>query len=146
LGGGIHLYLIRVAKGLLRQHTAYEYFSGLDSAGKHAWSSDAALAQPVFTDASGASPGGIVYVPGITRYLLTCFHVGPGQLGVFDAPDPWGPWTTIAYYDGWGRMGSDGEGLNCEFPQKWISTDGLILWAVFSVYGSGGKQGINAHD
>jgi len=32
------------------------------------------------------------------------------------------------------------------FPQKWISADGLTLWSVFSVYGQGGKQGINAHD
>jgi len=36
--------------------------------------------------------------------------------------------------------------LSCEFPAKWISADGLMLWSVFSVYGEGGKQGINAHD
>jgi len=43
-------------------------------------------------------------------------------------------------------MGDAGEGLSCEFPQKWISADGLTLWSVFSVYGQGGKQRINAHD
>jgi hypothetical protein len=43
-------------------------------------------------------------------------------------------------------MGSQGEGLSCEFPQKWISADGLTLWAIFSVYGEGGKHGIIAHD
>jgi hypothetical protein len=31
-------------------------------------------------------------------------------------------------------------------PRKWISADGLTRWSVFSVYGEGGKQGINAHD
>ena len=46
----------------------------------------------------------------------------------------------------WGEMGETGEGLSCEFPAKWISADGLMLWSVFSVYGEGGKQGINAHD
>ena len=74
------------------------------------------------------------------------FHTGPGQLGIFDAPEPWGPWTTVVYYENWGNMGSVGEGLNCEFPSKWISTDGLTLWCVFAVYGDGAKKGIKAHD
>jgi hypothetical protein len=43
-------------------------------------------------------------------------------------------------------MGAEGEGLTCGFPQKWMSADGLTLWSVFSVYGEGGKKGINAHD
>ena len=43
-------------------------------------------------------------------------------------------------------MGSDGEGLTCEFPQKWMSADGATLWAVFSAYGPGAKKGINTHD
>jgi hypothetical protein len=146
VGGGNRLYLVRVPRGRLRERTAYEFFRGLDNAGKPSWSSDAALAHPVFTDANGVTPGAVEYNPAIKRSLLTCFHVGPGQLGVFDARDPWGPWTTVAYYGDWGRMGSDGEGLSCEFPQKWISHDGLTLWSVFSVYGEGGKQGINAHD
>ncbi len=40
----------------------------------------------------------------------------------------------------------DGEGLSCDFPQKWMSADGLSAWAIFSVYGGSAKQGINAHD
>jgi hypothetical protein len=27
-----------------------------------------------------------------------------------------------------------------------MSVDGLTLWAIFSVYGEGAKQGIKAHD
>ena len=71
---------------------------------------------------------------------------GPGQLGVFDAPNPWGPWITIAYYEDWGKMGPEDEGLTCGFPQKWMSTDGLTLWCTFSVYGDGARRGIHAHD
>jgi hypothetical protein len=100
----------------------------------------------VFTDPNGVTPSSVVYVPGLKRFLLTCFHAGPGQLGVFDAPTPWGPWTTIAYYEDWGQMEADGEGLTCGFPQKWISADGLTLWSIFSVYGDGAKKGIYAHD
>jgi hypothetical protein len=39
-----------------------------------------------------------------------------------------------------------GQGLSCEFPSKWIGSDGLTLWCVFSVYGEGAQTGIKAHD
>ena len=52
----------------------------------------------------------------------------------------------MAYEEAWGGMGVAGSGLNCEFPPKWMSADGLTLWCVFSVYGEGAKQGVKAHD
>ena len=82
----------------------------------------------------------------LRRYLATGFHTGPGQLGIYDAPEPWGPWTTVAEYEDWGGMGTAGEGLSCEFPAKWMSADGLNCWSIFSVYGDGGHLGIGAHD
>ena len=100
----------------------------------------------LFEDTNGVALAGIVYNPGIKRFLLTCYHSGPGQLGVFEGENPWGPWRTIAYYENWGGMGVEGEGLSCEFPQKWMSADGLTLWCIFSAYGDGAKKGIKAHD
>jgi hypothetical protein len=100
----------------------------------------------VFEDTNGVRIAGIVYNPGIKRFLLTCYHTGPGQLGVFEGENPWGPWSTIAYCENWGGMGVEGEGLSCEFPQKWMSADGLTLWCIFSAYGDGAKRGIKAHD
>lgn len=102
--------------------------------------------QPVFSDPNGVALAGVVYAPALKRFLFTSFHTGPGQLGVFDAPEPWGPWTTVSYSKDWGKMGVTGEGLTCEFPQKWMSPDGLTLWSIFSVYGPGAKTGIQAHD
>ncbi len=93
----------------------------------------------MFTDPNGANLGSVVYVPALKRFLLTCFHVGPGQLGVLDSVQPWGPWTTIAYFENWGGMGRKGKGLTCGFPQKCMIDDGLALWAIFSVYGEGAK-------
>lgn len=145
-GSGYRLYLARAPRTMLREPGAYEFFQKVDTAATARWVGDIAQAQPVFTDPNGVTPGSIVYDPALKRFLLTCFHVGPGQLGVFDAPNPWGHWTTIAYYEDWGGMGTKGEGLTCGFPQKWMSPDGLALWAIFSVYGEGAKKGINAHD
>jgi len=144
--GDNRLYLARAPRDKLPERAAYQFFQGIDAAGTPVWVAQSALAAPVFTDPNGVAPGSLVYVPGLNRFLLTCFHVGPGQLGVFDAPNPWGPWTTIAYYEDWGGMGAEGEGLTCGFPQKWMSADGLTLWSIFSAYGDGAKKGINAHD
>lgn len=139
-------YLGRAPLDRLRDRRAYEFWSGTDER-KPRWSSDPSKAQPVFADANGTGDlASVVYVPGLKRYLLTSFHKGPGQLGVFDGPSPWGPWTTVAYEERWGGMGTDGEGLTCSFPQKWMSADGRTLWCVFSAYGPGAKRGIDAHE
>ena len=145
-GGGNRLYLARVSRARLRERAAYEFFQSVDAAGNPVWVAESGQARSVFTDSNGVALGSVVYDPGLKRFLLTSFHVGPGQLGVFDAPTLWGPWATIAYYENWGRMGAEGEGLTCGFPQKWMSADGLSLWSIFSVYGDGAKMGINAHD
>jgi hypothetical protein len=143
---GDRLYLRRAPRGQIRNEAAGEFFQGATEGGSPKWTSDLNAAKPIFVDTRGAKPGGMVYNPGLKRFLLTCYHSGPGQLGVFDAPAPWGPWTTVAYYENWGNMGGEGEGLSCEFPQKWMSADGLTLWSLFSVYGEGAKRGIKAHD
>lgn len=145
-GSGNRLYLARAPRDRLRERAAFKFYRGSGAAGNPNWATEISAAEPIFTDPSGVTPGAIIYIPALQRYLLTCFHVGPGQLGVFDAPNPWGPWTTVAYDEDWGGMGQEGEGLTCGFNQKWMSADGLTLWSVFSVYGAGAKRGIHAHD
>lgn len=145
-GGPKNNYLGRVPVKKLEERSAYEFFSSLDDQ-EPRWTSDPGKAESVFTDANGTGDlTAVVYVPGLKRYLLTNFHKGPGQLGVFDGPHPWGSWTTVAYEEHWGRMGTEGEGLTCSFPPKWTSEDGRTLWCVFSVYGKGARQGIDGHD
>jgi hypothetical protein len=130
----------------VRDAHAYQYFGGVDTSGKPSWQTNFSQAQPIFSDANGIGPGGIGYNPHLGIFLLATFHVGPGQLGVFESTEPWGPWRTIAYYEDWGQMGKEGEGLTCEFPEKWMAADGRNMWAIFSVYGQGAKTGIKAHD
>jgi hypothetical protein len=144
--GSNSLYLARVPREKVREREAFQFFSGIDTHGQPMWNREFAPARPIFRDANGVAPSGMVYDPGLGCFLLTCFHTGPGQLGVFEARQPWGPWSTVAYYENWGGMGTAGEGLTCEFPQKWMSVDGLTLWCIFSGYGEGAKKGIYAHD
>lgn len=131
----------RVPKDQIDNRAAYEFFKGLDRDGNPMWTSDVSQRQAVFVDTNGKvtdSPS-VIYNPGLNRYLMCKTHdLNPssgasGGLGVFDAPDPWGPWTTVEYVDDW--MGSDNMYF-CQFPTNWISSDGLMLWMVFTGYGS----------
>ena len=77
----------------------------------------------------------VVYNAPLKRYLLTAHRGEQGTLGVFDGPEPWGPWTTVAYYDSW--LDLKGTGLKrhmlyINIPTKWISSDGRTLWAIFT--------------
>jgi hypothetical protein len=51
-----------------------------------------------------------------------------GGLAVYDAPEPWGPWTTAFYTEQW----DIGPGDSASFPTKWMSADGKTAWLVFS--------------
>jgi hypothetical protein len=55
-------------------------------------------------------------------------HPFVGGFGVYDAPEPWGPWTTVYFTEKWGV----GPGDTASFPTKWMSADGKTLYLVFS--------------
>jgi len=50
-----------------------------------------------------------------------------GGWGLFDAPEPWGPWTTVLHRQ-WDTADTHGYRL----PARWISRDGLTMTLVFS--------------
>jgi hypothetical protein len=59
-------------------------------------------------------------------------------LGVFDAPEPWGPWTTVYDDDEWS---SDGWMIHHKFPTAWMSDDGKTVWLALSgQYKDGGRD------
>jgi len=51
-----------------------------------------------------------------------------GGFGIYDAPEPWGPWTTVFYTDNW----DVGPGETSSFPTKWMSANGTTIHLVFS--------------
>ena len=145
---GRTLHILRAPIGKLRNEFEYVLLGGRFDVSPSELNAKSELkdTSSLFEDTNGVAIAGIVYNPGIKRFLLTCYHTGPGQLGVFESPMLEGPWRTIAYYENWGGMRTEGEGLSCEFPQKWMSADGLTMWSIFAVYGEGAKKGIKAHD
>ena len=91
----------------------------------------------MFTYTANCRRSDVVYNPGIRRYLLTLAYNAAGDWGIFDAPEPWGPWTVVfhndtsksaAGTDAWEVPGTHGYRL----PAKWISPDGLTMSLIFS--------------
>jgi hypothetical protein len=146
-GDSHHVYLKRTRRELLLADPAArgsaEYFCGVSRRRRlPAWSPLEAQAMPVFTDGNNVEGPSAVYDAALRRYLLTTGHYASGnddnssagQVGLFEAPNPWGPWATVGYYDNWGGLKAEtsGDFLSLRMPSKWFSPDGKTFWAVFS--------------
>lgn len=114
--------------GILRRD-AWEVFAGADG-GAPRWTRDLRRRRPVFVDPNGTGwAPRATYHPAACRYLLTAHHDEAGGWGLFDAPEPWGAWTTVAYYDRW----LDGVfKFGFTLTQKWMSADGRRIAMIFS--------------
>jgi hypothetical protein len=144
--GPAYTYLFRVPSDQILSQQAYEAFTGLDNDGNPLWSSTWTDMQPVFTD-RGPQPMGIsavVYNSALGRFIAEGQGGFVNQAAFYDAPNPWGPWTSIGYYNsnadntgGWGNLGTNtftlgqtGDSLGINFINKWSTAS--TMWAVFS--------------
>lgn len=133
------MLLARVPIARLKERKAYEFFTG--TARSPSWTSDLDKAKPVFRDDNGVNwLVHCVYNPGLRRYFLVTKNsyvqapkIESQGFGIFEAPQPWGPWRTVYYTQ---RVGDTIKGLQSAisftFTQKWMSSDGKEMWMVFS--------------
>ena len=127
------IILGRVPKSQVTTRSTYTFFSGLDGSGNPTWTSDFARRKPVFNNPGRCYRPGVVYNPAIGRYLLAMM-TKIGHLSVFDAPEPWGPWTTVYYNDGFTPNETP---FAPHMPGKWISADGKTFTLIYSCYPKG---------
>jgi hypothetical protein len=127
------MVLARVPKAQIREQGAYEFFERLESKGAPVWTKDIAHRGAVFTSAGACYRSGMSYDAGLKRYLWC--QIGPGKdtryhggFAIYDAPEPWGPWTTAFQTAEW----DTGPGESNSLPTKWMSSDGLTVHLVFS--------------
>ena len=135
--------LARAPKDRLMDRSAYEFFSGLDDKGQPAWTGNPSGRRPVFQDPAGVGWNvSVSYNAGLGRYLLCTEHTRTfqGRLGMFDAPEPWGPWTTVWYASGGGDLFGAGRietsTFFWNFSNKWLSADGKDFVLLFTGIGS----------
>jgi len=101
--------------------------------GRAIWTADVARRGGVFAHRGRCFRGGVTYCAPLARYLWVQVLPGDaaradGGLAVFDAPEPWGPWTTAFFAERW----DVGPGETASFPTKWMSDDGRTMHLVFS--------------
>ncbi len=128
--------LARVPKDKITQRAAYEFFAG-EKGGEAVWSNDIAARQAIFRYPGNCQRLDVIYHPVFRRYWLILGYNHESGWGIYDAPKPWGPWTTVFHTDRWDIRGTHGY----RFPTKWISGDGKTLWLIFS---GGVKYGYDA--
>ena len=127
------MVLARVPKNRLKNREAYEFLAGILGHGQPAWSRQIEQRGAVFTHPGKCYRSSISYDAGLKRYLWCQTLPGEdarfsGGFGIYDAPDPWGPWATVYYTEHW----DVGPGDTCSFPTKWMSTNGMTAYLVFS--------------
>jgi hypothetical protein len=132
--------LMRVPVGSILDESSYEFFAG-SVGGTPVWTADITARRPVFEDANGTGwTVSVSYNGGLDRYLLITEHDQSltGHIGIFDAPEPWGPWTTVLYEDAFGTPDITANTFFWNFSNKWLSPDGKHFTLVLS--------GVSAND
>jgi len=138
------IYMARVKKEDIFNVRSYEWFVYVDENGIPFWTWDFSRKATVFHDNNAYLWHlSICYNPGIDRYLLSKPHFSIGDkrnevrapnthmssFGIFDAPTPWGPWTTVFYKE---DFIDDLLKFNYIIPTKFISDDGKDFWLGWS--------------
>jgi hypothetical protein len=133
--------LARVHKNKVREKDAWQFFAGIEQSDP-AWTRDIGRRELILRNDGICYRASVSYNAGLGRYLLVQpvpTKVGgdstnkpdtrfAGGLAIYDAPEPWGPWTTVFYTASW----DVGPGETGSFPTKWMSADGRTMHLVFS--------------
>ena len=101
----------------------------------------------VFYDGKGCFRPDIIYNPGLDRYFMSMAspfgewmwwaNDNPDRFphfSMFEAPNPWGPWSTVIYKKDWGAPENR---FSPHIPPKWISGDGQSFYLLYSCIPNG---------
>ncbi len=127
------MVLARVDRRRIERREAYEFFAGFDAAGEPQWTPDIDRRAAVFSSPGNCYRSTISHNAPLRRYLWCQILPGDdprfaGGLAIYDAPEPWGPWTNAYFADCWDVA----PGETASIPSKWIAADGLSFYLVFS--------------
>jgi CubicO group peptidase (beta-lactamase class C family) len=120
--------LARAPIDKIADRSAYEFLQGTDGNGAPRWTADLSKRGFVLQYPSHCQRIEVVHNAGLTRYLMLLTYNHESGWGIFDAPAPWGPWTTAFHTESWDVPGTHGYRL----PTKWMSRNGREACLVFS--------------
>jgi hypothetical protein len=116
--------LLRVHREKIESKSDYGFFAGVDERGQPRWTNVAAERKPTWRDdTQGTHRIAVSYNAPLKRYLLTTITIDrSGWMSLYDAPEPWGPWTHVHTEhdpERWGTLT-----IIFTFVNKWLSADG----------------------
>lgn len=120
--------LARVPRRRIREESAYEFFAGRDAAGQPRWSPDRRDRVGTLEQRAGCRRSEVVFDAGLGRYLMTLGFDAEGGWGIFEAPEPWGPWRSVYTTRRWDL----GATHSYRLPTAWIGDGGRSLHLVVS--------------
>jgi hypothetical protein len=134
---GSQLVLGRVPQDKIQDAGSWQWVEEVDDASGPRWTGDLERAHAVLSDDRWISTPEMVYLKRLDRYLLLTWRLnedfGPragSRLIVYDAPQPWGPFTLAHYEPQWQTQEMN---PYCpRIPLKWMEPDGLGGWLQFS--------------
>ena len=134
---GSHLRLGRVPQDRIMEAEAWEWVAELRLSKYPRWTHNLAEAVPILSDERRLSLPEMVYLAGIERYLLLTWRLHQdfsnehgSSLIVYDAPEPWGPFSLAHYEEYWETK--DVNPYCPRLPLKWMEPDGRTGWLQFS--------------
>jgi hypothetical protein len=141
---GVHCRLGRVPQDKILQIGAWEWVSAING-NEPVWSRNMRDAKPVLTHPGYLGMVDMVYLQGSKRYLLLAWRNkvkadsdSGSELIIYDAPEPWGPFTFVYHEDPWESVSLNP--YNPRLPLKWFDHTKQVGWLLFSgSWRSGGK-------
>jgi len=125
---------MRAPRDVLMDRDAWEFFAGAPD-GRPVWASALDRAKPAFEDrTNGVMRTSALYNAALGRYFLATEHtaVDRGNIGIYEAPTPWGPWRTVLFESGFGAPHVEPNTFFWAFSPKWLGPDGTDFVLVFT--------------
>jgi hypothetical protein len=128
------ILLLRAPVDRLMDRAAWRFYAGLES-GVPVWSADVDDAVPAFEDrANGVLVPSALWHRPLGRYFLITGHTANdrGNIGIYEAPAPWGPWRTVLFDTAFGVPHIEPNTFFWNFAPGWFGPDGLEFVLVFT--------------
>jgi hypothetical protein len=126
------MVLARVPRDRVRVREAWEFFAGLGPDGEPHFSRAIGDLNGVLAYPGHVKRSEVVYDAGLARFLMALGYDHEGGWGLYEAPEPWGPWRTVYHTARW----DVGRTHSYRLPTAWIRDGGRTLHVVYS-----GKDG-----
>lgn len=136
------LAMFRVPKAKVTDRKSYEFFAGRRADGSGNWRGDINACAPVHSFPLGWGCSSITYNAPLGIYMLTASQTRgmdfltdtaeSSRLGLWTAPQPWGPWEQVYEEDPWKPAGQGSFIGGGVIMPKWISADGKSVWMTWA--------------